>query len=155
MNTPPLPCKTWTRSLRSQCRRIPGVGDTEKARLYQMVEAERKRQEKMFKARRGTFFRRSIPNAVSRRTIREIEKNTSYDAPEMVPSRLWANTPSEWREEISTLRSEMSQGQLPLLNLAIRGVGQTTDRVRRTVSSAVSSGNTALGAVMFISSLLE
>jgi hypothetical protein len=44
----------------------------------------------------------------------------------MVPSRVWANTPSEWREEMSTLRSEMSQGEVPLLNLAIRGVGQTT-----------------------------
>ncbi|AOW07620.1 uncharacterized protein YALI1_F31183g [Yarrowia lipolytica] len=154
MNTPPLPCKTWTRSLRSQCRKIPGVGDTAKARLYQTVEAERKRQEKMSKARRGTFFRRSIPNAISRRTIREIERNTTYEAPVMVPSRVWANTPSEWREEMSTLRSEMSQGEVPLLNLAIRGVGQTTSRVRRTVCSALSSGNSALGMVLFVNRLL-
>ncbi|KAG5360000.1 hypothetical protein CJU90_5850 [Yarrowia sp. C11] len=154
MNTPPVPCKTWTRSLRSQCRKIPGLGDTEKARLYQTVEAERKRQEKMLKARRGTFFRRSIPNAISRRTLREMERNTSYDMPVMVPSRVWANTPSAWREELSTLRSDISQGDIPLLNGAIRGVGETSSRCRRGLNSAVSTGSSALGMVMFVNRLL-
>lgn len=154
MNTPPLPRKTWIRSLRSQYRRLPGLGDVEKARLYQTVEAERKRQDKTLKARRGTFFRRSIPNAVSRRTIREIERNTSYDSPILMPSRVWSNTPSEWRQEMSVLRSDISRGEVPMVNLAIVGLGQTSARLRGAMNSALSSGSYAVDTVMFVNRLL-